>query len=72
MLNDGSDSDEENKASCKSSKAQGNDIVDSEYEEYGPLVKLKRVLKGRIAELAKQNSELTVKLVETYLSDGDF
>lgn len=36
------------------------------------MVRLKRTLKARIAELAKQNSEQTVKLVETYLSDGDF
>jgi len=51
----------------------GKDTAANEkYEEYEPLARLKRALKGRVAELAKLNSGQTVQLVETYLSDGDF
>ena len=73
LLDDGSDSDDDGKARKSSSGAAGKiNEKTSHHEEYEPLVRLKRTLKGRIAELAKQNSEQTVKLVETYLSDGDF
>ena len=54
------------------SSTKTNNADAAEHEEYEPLAKLKHCLKGRIAELAKHSSEATVKLVETYLSDGDF
>lgn len=41
-------------------------------EEFEPLTRLKGVVKAQILELAKLDSEMTVLLVEKYLSDGDF
>ena len=78
LLDGSSDSDDESKAKKVSSGRRSGDnsassaVAASQYEEYEPLTRLKRMLKDRIAELAKLNSESTVKLVETYLSDGDF
>ena len=41
-------------------------------EEYEPLSRLIKVVKNRILELAKLNSEQTVQLVETFLNDDSF
>ena len=64
-----SDDDDSDEGRPKQNNKNDKDTPAVEYE---PLVRLKRTLKARIAELAKQNSEQTVKLVEAYLSDGDF
>lgn len=65
LLVDSSSSDDEG--------TKGNEPEDvPSIEEYAPLTKLKTTVKNRILDLAQHNSEQTVKLVETYLSDGDF
>lgn len=68
LQNDSSDDE----AKSETPGAGANEEERKEGDEIAPLANLKRTIKARILELAQYNSEQTVYLVETYLSDGDF
>ena len=67
-LVESSSEEEDNKAA----QEDDDDEEEEKLEEFAPLTKLKNTVKSRILELAQNNPEQTVKLVETHLSDGDF